>query len=45
MRLDVFLGVANALGQLDQVVLAVDPYETAVGRARADEVLPKRVRR
>ena len=45
VRLDVFLGVANALGQLDQVVLAVDPYETAVGRARADEVLPKRVRR
>ena len=45
VRLDVFLGVANALGQLDQVVLSVDPYETAVGRARADEVLPKRVRR
>ena len=45
VRLDVFLSVANALGQLDQLVLAVDPYETAVGRARADEALPKRVRR
>lgn len=43
--MDVFLGVARALGQLDRVVTAVDPYETPVGRARADEALPQRVRR
>ncbi|GEP39620.1 hypothetical protein NPS01_32830 [Nocardioides psychrotolerans] len=43
--LDVFLGVARALGQLDRVVESVDPYETDLGRARADDVLPRRVRR
>jgi hypothetical protein len=37
--------VARALGVLDRVVGAFDPYETDLGRARADEVLPKRVRR
>lgn len=42
---DVFLGVARALGQLDRVVQTLDPYETDLGRARADETLPKRVRR
>jgi transcriptional regulator with XRE-family HTH domain len=44
VRLDVFLNVASALGQLDNVVKAIDPYETPLGRARADEVLPQRVR-
>ncbi|SEQ79535.1 helix-turn-helix domain-containing protein [Microlunatus flavus] len=43
--LDVFLGVARALGQLDRVVTALDPYETDLGRARAEETLPERVRR
>jgi transcriptional regulator with XRE-family HTH domain len=42
--LDVFLSVARALGVLDAVVTATDPYETDLGRARADEALPKRVR-
>lgn len=42
---DVFLGVARALGQLDRIVEALDPYETDLGRARADETLPQRVRR
>lgn len=42
--LDVFLNVARALGVLDRIVEAVDPYETDLGRARADEQLPKRVR-
>lgn len=42
---DVFLNVARALGQLDRVVEALDPYETDLGRARADDVLPQRVRR
>lgn len=39
-----FLSVARALGVLEAVVTATDPYETDLGRARADEVLPKRVR-
>jgi len=42
--LSAFLSVANALGQLDRVVDATDPYETDLGRARADEILPQRVR-
>ncbi len=40
-----FLSVARALGQLDRIVDATDPYETDLGRARADQMLPKRVRR
>jgi transcriptional regulator with XRE-family HTH domain len=40
-----FLSVARALGVLEAVVTATDPYETDLGRARADQVLPKRVRR
>jgi transcriptional regulator with XRE-family HTH domain len=39
-----FLSVARALGVLDAVVTATDPYETDLGRARSDEALPKRVR-
>jgi transcriptional regulator with XRE-family HTH domain len=42
--LQAFLGVARALGVLEAVVKATDPYETDLGRARADEILPKRVR-
>ncbi len=38
------LRVLHALGVLDGVVRAVDPYETDVGRLRADERLPQRVR-
>jgi transcriptional regulator with XRE-family HTH domain len=38
------LKVARALGVLDALVAATDPYETDLGRARADEILPKRVR-
>src|SRR5487761_2118364 len=40
----VFLSAARALGQLDNVVKSMDPYETPLGRARSDEVLPQRVR-
>ena len=39
-----FLSVTRALGVLDAVVTATDPYETDLGRARADDALPKRVR-
>jgi len=42
---EVVLNVARALGVLDALVAATDPYETPVGRARADGRLPRRVRR
>lgn len=42
---DVVLNVARALGVLEAMVVATDPYETPLGRARADERLPRRVRR
>jgi transcriptional regulator with XRE-family HTH domain len=38
------LRILRALGVLDVVPRALDPYETDVGRLRADEQLPKRVR-
>jgi transcriptional regulator with XRE-family HTH domain len=38
------LRVARALGVLDQLVEAVDPYQTDVGRLRSKEALPQRVR-
>lgn len=38
------LGVARALGALDRLVEALDPYQTDLGRARASAALPKRVR-
>lgn len=41
----VFLSVCRALGILERVVEATDPYETAFGRAQSDRALPKRVRR
>jgi transcriptional regulator with XRE-family HTH domain len=37
------LRVLRALGILDRIVAAADPYQTDVGRLRADEILPKRV--
>jgi len=41
---DVVLRVARALGVLQRLEDALDPLETDLGRARADERLPKRVR-
>ena len=38
------LRVARALGVLDSLVSALDPYETDVGRLRSEESLPERVR-
>ena|SRR5436190_21696864 len=38
------LRILRALGVLDVVVRAVDPYESDIGRLRADELLPQRVR-
>lgn len=38
------LRVARALGVLDMLTAALDPYSTDVGRLRAEESLPERVR-
>jgi transcriptional regulator with XRE-family HTH domain len=38
------LRVARALGVLDTLVAALDPYETDWGRLRSQETLPERVR-
>lgn len=45
VTLETFLNVLRALGRLDSVVDALDPYDTDFGRARADQTLPERVRR
>jgi len=42
--LENMLRVARALGVLDILERAADPFETDLGRARADEDLPRRVR-
>lgn len=39
------LRVARALGMLDQLTTAVDPMSSDVGRLRATDTLPVRVRR
>ncbi len=39
-----FLNVTRALAMMDRVITATDPYETDLGRARADQALPKRIR-
>lgn len=44
VRIEIFLGIAHALGILDSIPRAIDPYESDVGRMRADERLPQRVR-
>ncbi|MBB3045758.1 helix-turn-helix domain-containing protein [Nocardioides soli] len=44
VTLSTYLNVLRALGQLDRAVEALDPYETDLGRARADDALPQRVR-
>lgn len=42
--LGVLLAVLSALGQLDAIVVATDPYETDLGRIRSSESIPQRVR-
>ena len=44
VSLSKFLAVLRALGLLQKVETATDPYESDLGRARADQLLPKRVR-
>ncbi len=43
--LENLLRVARALGVSDSLTGALDPYDTDIGRLRADEALPERVRR
>jgi DNA-binding XRE family transcriptional regulator len=45
VTMETFLNVLRALGRLESVAKALDPYETDLGRARADQMLPGRVRR
>jgi len=45
VTLETFLNVLRALGRLDTIVDVLDPYESELGRARADMLLPERVRR
>jgi transcriptional regulator with XRE-family HTH domain len=39
------LAVGRALGVAERLVEGIDPYDTELGRASADRVLPERVRR
>lgn len=39
------LSVADALGQLDHVAASFDPLSTDLGKLRAQQRLPKRIRR
>ena len=40
-----FLSFCRILGIFDTVMEATDPYETDLGRLRADQNLPQRIRR
>ena len=42
--LQVVLRVLHALGVLDDLPAAIDPYASDVGRMRAEDQLPRRVR-
>jgi transcriptional regulator with XRE-family HTH domain len=44
VSLDNVFRILHALGVLDSVPRAVDPYETDLGRMRADDQLPQRIR-
>lgn len=44
VALENLLRILRALGALNGVSRALDPYETDVGRLRSDEQLPQRVR-
>lgn len=44
VSLESFMRVLRALGVLDTLTRALDPYESDVGRLRSGEELPRRVR-
>jgi transcriptional regulator with XRE-family HTH domain len=39
------LAVIGVLGVTERVLTAIDPYESELGRASSDRILPERVRR
>ncbi|NEG71093.1 helix-turn-helix domain-containing protein [Bifidobacterium ramosum] len=45
VRTDSLLSIARVLQMADALVASCDPYSTDLGRLRANEQLPKRVRR
>lgn len=45
VRSDSILAIARVLQLADAIAMASDPYRTDLGRLRANEQLPKRVRR
>lgn len=45
VTLETALRVARALGRLESLSGALDPYESDIGRLRADEELPQRIKR
>jgi transcriptional regulator with XRE-family HTH domain len=44
ISLENLLGILRALGLLESLPRALDPYETDLGRMRSEERLPQRVR-
>jgi transcriptional regulator with XRE-family HTH domain len=44
ISLESLLRVLRALGILENLLRALDPYESDIGRLRSDEELPRRVR-
>ena len=44
IRLDSLLRVLRALGILESLTKALDPYESDIGRLRSGEELPRRIR-
>lgn len=44
VTMETLLNILRALGRLDSVVSAMDPYDSELGRARAHMLLPDRVR-
>lgn len=42
--LESVLRVSRALGILDAITDAIDPYQSDMGRMRADQALPQRIR-
>ena len=45
VRLGSVLAVLRVLGQSNKMLTTLDPYESDLGRASADRILPQRVRR
>jgi transcriptional regulator with XRE-family HTH domain len=44
ISLESLLRILRSLGVLENLLRAVDPYESDIGRLRSDEELPRRVR-